>query len=219
MDVIGMGEKKTPRSFRAACTVFTSLDILMDNDEEDSQEAALSANKADKENGSNQERNGRKENHKSQSNVISKSAIEKDIIDIIIQNENNDKATGLSEVGNRLIKKYPDFDVRNYGYSLLSKFLEEMPDLELKKENKTYMVSLRDNKKVNEEIVLYLKSVVKNAGNEGVDLSELGNILKSKYKKFNVKDYGYTKFLKFVQSIDRLEIREDNAKRNIVYWV
>jgi len=219
MDVIGMGEKKTPRSFRAACTVFTSLDILMDNDEEDSQEATLSANKADKENGSNQERNGRKENHKSQSNVISKSAIENDIIDIIIQNENNDKATGLSEVGNRLIKKYPDFDVRNYGYSLLSKFLEEMPDLELKKENKTYMVGLRDNKKVNEEIVLYLKSVVKNAGNEGVDLSELGNILKSKYKKFNVKDYGYTKFLKFVQSIDRLEVREDNAKRNIVYWV
>lgn len=216
MDVIGMGEEKTPRSFRAACTVFTSLEILMDNDEEDeTQEAILSNNKSGRE----QERTGNKENSKDKSNEISKTIIEKDVIDIIIQNENNDKATGLGEIGSRLVKKYPDFDVRNYGYSLLSKFLEEMPDLEVKNENKAFTVSLRDNKKVNEEIVLFLKTVVQNSKNEGVDLSELGNILKAKYKKFNVKDYGYTKFWKFVQSIDRLEIREDNAKRNIVYWV
>jgi len=219
MDVIGMGEEKTPRSFRAACTVFTSLDVLMDNDEEDSEDTALSLNKSNKEHESDKERGRKKESSKLQSNVISKTVIEKDIIDIIIQNENNDKATGLSEVGNRLIKKYPDFDVRNYGYSLLSKFLEEMPDLELKKENKTYMVSLLDNKKANEEIVLFLKSIVKNSGDEGVNLSELGNVLKAKYNNFNVKDYGYTKFSKFVQSIDRLEIREDHGKRNIVYWV
>ena len=28
MDVIGLGESKTPRSFRAACSVFTDLEIL-----------------------------------------------------------------------------------------------------------------------------------------------------------------------------------------------
>lgn len=28
MDVIGMGESKTPRSFRAACSVFTDLELL-----------------------------------------------------------------------------------------------------------------------------------------------------------------------------------------------
>ena len=29
MNVIGMGENKTPRSFRAACTVFTDLELLL----------------------------------------------------------------------------------------------------------------------------------------------------------------------------------------------
>ncbi len=31
-EVIGMGEEKTPKSFRAACTVFTNLEILLDQD-------------------------------------------------------------------------------------------------------------------------------------------------------------------------------------------
>ena len=35
MDVIGMGESKTPRSFRAACTVFTDLEILYEAESED----------------------------------------------------------------------------------------------------------------------------------------------------------------------------------------
>lgn len=30
MDVIGMGENKTPRSFRAACSVFTDLELLLE---------------------------------------------------------------------------------------------------------------------------------------------------------------------------------------------
>ena len=33
MQVIGMGEEKTPRSFRAACSVFTTLEVLVDQDD------------------------------------------------------------------------------------------------------------------------------------------------------------------------------------------
>ena len=35
MDVIGMGESKTPRSFRAACSVFTDLELLREQAHED----------------------------------------------------------------------------------------------------------------------------------------------------------------------------------------
>ena len=35
MDVIGMGENKTPRSFRAACSVFTDLELLLEAAEEE----------------------------------------------------------------------------------------------------------------------------------------------------------------------------------------
>ncbi len=60
--------------------------------------------------------------------------MENDIVGIITENENKGKVTGLGELGSRLQNKYPDFDVRNYGYSLLSKFLDEIPSLELVKE-------------------------------------------------------------------------------------
>ena len=35
MTVIGMGEEKTPRAFRAACSIFTSLELLLDEQNED----------------------------------------------------------------------------------------------------------------------------------------------------------------------------------------
>jgi len=203
MDVIGMGEEKTPRSFRAACSVFTSLEILMDNDEESD------TTTRDKEGGVVPSRN---------ENAISKATIEKDIIDIIIESENKGAAAGLADIGNRLIKKYPDFDVRNYGYSRLSKFMEEMPELEVHKENNVYTVKLKDNEQASEEIVHYIKKLVKDSKGRGIYLSELGNLLNSRYKTFNVKDYGYSKFSKFVQSFWELEIREDAAKRNVVYY-
>ena len=92
-EVIGMGEEKTPKSFRAACTVFTNLEILLDQDEE------------------------------SVSGVtVGREVIEQDIASIILENDDMNKATGLGEIGNRLVKKYSDFDVRSYGYSSLSKF-------------------------------------------------------------------------------------------------
>ena len=210
MDVIGMGEEKTPRSFRAACSVFTSLEILLDSDDDAEQAEAFDDVK--------KVGNGKRDGQKGKSNAISKSVIEQDIIDIIIEGENKDTAAGLADIGNRLVKKYPDFDVRNYGYSRLSKFLEEVPELEVRKENSVYSVVLRDSERNSEEIIEYMKGLVKKSKKQGIYLSELGNLMNTKYEKFSVKDYGYSKFSKFVQSIPELEIREDSAKRNVVYW-
>ena len=203
MDVIGMGEEKTPRSFRAACSVFTSLEVLTDADDDSDAEASETT----------------KGNKKAaEKNAISKATIEKDIIDIIIESENKNAAAGLADIGNRLTKKYPDFDVRNYGYSRLSKFMEEMSELEVFKEDNVYTVGLKDNTASSAEIVDYMKELVKKSKGKGIYLSELGNLLNNKYPQFNVKDYGYSKFSKFVQSIAEFEIREDEAKRNVVYW-
>ena len=99
MHVIGMGENKTPRSFRAACTVFTDLELLLDQTEEGSSKDSKTKTK------------------KKAENVISQKVIENDIIEIITENDNRGKETGLGEIGSRLQNKYPDFDVRNYGYS------------------------------------------------------------------------------------------------------
>jgi hypothetical protein len=63
--------------------------------------------------------------------IISQAVIENAIIEIVIENDDKGRPTGLGEIGSRLQKKYSDFDVRNYGYSSLSTFIEEIDNFDL----------------------------------------------------------------------------------------
>lgn len=166
MTVIGMGEEKTPRSFRAACSRFTVLENLIDTDEEElMSEDAVNEESVSEKNGKAQKTSTKNATAKKESTVISKDVIESSIINIITENENKGRETGLGEIGSRLINKYPDFDTRNYGYSLLSKFLEEVPSLELvKTENKGINVKNKANTESKDEIIAYIKMLVKKAG-------------------------------------------------------
>lgn len=214
MEVIGMGEEKTPGSFRAACTIFTNLELLMDQDEEEKDREEL-------ENISVQKTDHaiiKKERSKNQGNQLQdKKMIENTIVNIITENENKGRGTGLGEIGSRLVKKYPDFDVRKYGYSLLSKFLEEITVLELEKKDSTIMVSLKENGESKNEIIQYIKEEVQKSTKRGADIGKLSNNVRNKYKNFNLKDYGYSQFSKFLQSIDGIEVRENANKRKRAY--
>ena len=98
---IGMGENKTPEPFRKACDKFTILENLMSEQNPGTSKSETSHDRRSKE------------------------KIEDAIIKMIIENQDINKPTGLGEVGSRLVSLYPDFDVRSYGYNMLSKFLEE----------------------------------------------------------------------------------------------
>ena len=223
MAVVGMGEEKTPRSFRTACSQFTVLENLIDEDEEELQEeesqgsgkgskakaAGESAGKGSK----NKKASAKGSSNEKESTSISKEVIESAIINIITENENKDKETGLGEIGSRLLNKYPDFDVRNYGYSLLSRFLEEIPSLKLVKNNTRVNVELKANRESEEEITDYIKSVVKEKGKKGIRVNELSNNVHQKYIRFKPKNYGYSQFTKFLQAIPELELYGDiNAR-------
>lgn len=114
--VIGMGEKKTPTPFRKACDIFTVLELLVKN--ERSEKAGP---------------------------TMSKAEVEQAVVDIIIDNQNNGKATGLGEIGSRMQKRYPDFDVRNYGTNLLSKLLSEFTRVKITKDHSSVAVELVEN--------------------------------------------------------------------------
>ena len=120
--VIGMGEKKTPVPFRRACDVFTTLELLVQNKRERS--------------GSGSGNGG---------SAVPKDAVEQAVVDIITDNQNNGKATGLGEIGSRLQKRYPDFDVRSYGTNLLSKLLEEFTRVRIIKDHSSVTVELADS--------------------------------------------------------------------------
>lgn len=224
MLVVGMGEEKTPRSFRTACSQFTVLENLIDEDEEELQAETQGTVKGavreivsgvSGKSGKNKKASGKSGQEDKESTSISKEVIESAIISIITENENKDKETGLGEIGSRLLNKYPDFDVRNYGYSLLSRFLEEIPSLNLVKNNTRINVELKENRESEEEITDYIKAAVKVKGKKGMQVSELSNIVHRKYAGFKPKNYGYSQFTKFLQAIPELEIYGDVNERKV----
>ena len=224
MSVIGMGEEKTPRSFRTACSQFTVLENLIDEDDEEMQaaaqeaahEAAQGAGKGAGAKGKGRKAAAKKAGEsKEESTSISKDVIESAIINIITENENKDKETGLGEIGSRLLNKYPDFDVRNYGYSLLSHFLEEIPSLKLVKNNTRINVELKENRESEDEIIDYIKTIVKFTGKKGMRVNELSNSVHRRYTEFKPKNYGYSQFTKFLQAIPELEIYGDMNARKV----
>ena len=188
MEVIGMGEEKTPRSFRVACTRFVNLENLGNQDEDT-------------------------DNKDNQDNTISREVIYSAITNIINENENKGKSVELASVGNRLVNMYPDFDVRNYGYSLLSKFVEDAGLFLLEKRQNVITISLKDNEQSQEEIRGYIKQIIHDAGKKGIGISELSNCVYSKYDNFNVKDFGYSQFSKFVQGLGNVEVYQGKNDR------
>ncbi len=183
--VIGMGERKTPDSFRAACTVFTELENLIDD------ETVRTGGKTSRE------------------------TIEEAVISIITQNENNGKAkTGSGEIGSKLQNKYPDFDIRNYGYTQLSKFLEDIPGVELTKDNFSIEVSLREES--SDDVISDIIAIAKAANGKPIALSTLGQEIRKKHRDFNVKRYGYAQLYKFIDSIPGLQVRGGKNDRRVV---
>ncbi|MDD3403986.1 MAG: NYN domain-containing protein [Hespellia sp.] len=198
MIVIGMGEEKTPRSFRSACSIFTTLENLIDTEEPE----PVKKNEKTK---------------KVVSQNIEKSAIESTIAEIIAENENSGKITGLGEIGSRLVNKYPDFDVRNYGYSFLSKFLEESSNFEIRKKDSTITVFLKDSQMDRDEITAFICDTVKSKQDIGVN--ELSNLVHEKFDSFNHKDFGYSQFSKFIQGLPGVVVYVGTNRRKRAKWL
>lgn len=128
LTVIGMGEKKTPVPFRKACDIFTTLELLVGE-----------GGKA-----SRRGHRGQAASAAGQGSGPSIEQVERAVADIVTDNQNNGKATGLGEVGSRLLKRYPDFDVRSYGTNQLTKLLGEFSSVQVTKDGNSVMVELTE---------------------------------------------------------------------------
>ena len=180
--VIGMGEKKTPDSFRAACTVFTELENLIESE---------------------------------MSSAAGKEAVVEDIINIITKNDNKGRTTGPGEIGSRLQNKYPDFDIRSFGYSQLSKFLADMDGIEVHKgKNNAITVSLKSDE-TDDPVICDIREIVRAHGKKGIALSALGQEIRKQHKGFNVRLYGYSQLYRFIESIKGLRVTGTNQNRRV----
>lgn len=126
LTVIGMGEKKTPVPFRKACDIFTTLELLLPSNRKGRMKA----------DGAVGEQAG------GEGPTIDD--VEQAVVDIITENLNNGKSTGLGEVGSRMLKRYPDFDVRSYGTNLLSKLIDVFKTVRITKDGSSVTVVLTE---------------------------------------------------------------------------
>ncbi len=152
MTVIGMGEKKTPKPFIASCNQFKYLDVLAASEEKSMGLSNKSDSSKSDSKGLNpvKSNNGNDDIEKNMTNLnVIKSAVKKMLNEV----DGNNQSMNMGEIGNRLAKRYPDFDVRNYGDTKLSKFLKKMDFIQIEndKSGGTAMwVSLKDEEKSDE---------------------------------------------------------------------
>ncbi len=113
MTVIGIGEKKTPDPFIAACDRFIYLEILKVPAEENESEIKEAGSPA-----------------KGDVDKITPKVI-KLISTTISDLADDDGWAFLGEVGNMLQKKQPNFDSRNYGFQKLTPLIHSLKQFEI----------------------------------------------------------------------------------------
>ena len=116
MYVIGMGEKKTPKPFIAACEKFKYLEVIA--------AAPIEA----------YENVGRTEKEKQEmpkEGMANRGELIEAIRIIVTESSDEDGWAYLGEVGKRLNKRYPDFDTRNYGHPKLTPLISSLNEFEI----------------------------------------------------------------------------------------
>lgn len=109
MNVIGIGEKKTPDPFIVACDRFIYIEILKNQSKESSKE---------------------KETKKSDYDKITNKVV-KLISSTISDVADDDGWAFLGDVGSLLQKKQPNFDSRNYGFQKLTPMINSIDKFEI----------------------------------------------------------------------------------------
>lgn len=135
MTVIGMGEKKTPIPFIKACDQFKFLDAIYENTQcavQKTENPVPCKRNAEAKTEPAAPKEVKEEIRvlNSQTDILT---IKNEIEKIVQESSDEDGYMLASELGNRLGKRFPDFDVRNYGkYRKLTDFLKSFDSMEIK---------------------------------------------------------------------------------------
>lgn len=113
MNIIGIGERKTPEPFIVACDKFIYIEILKNKSDENEPESTKS-----------------KSPGKNNIDKITPKVI-KLISTTINDLADDDGWAFLGDVGNLLQKKQPNFDSRNYGYPKLTPLIKSIKSFEI----------------------------------------------------------------------------------------
>ena len=181
MLVIGMGEKKTVEAFRASCSLFKYLEVLAADEEDDDTE-----------------------------DIVSREDIEETIRKIIVDNNTVGKETTVGEIGSKISNRHADFDVRNFGYSKLSRFLESFKSIKLRHVGSSIDVELSTGELSRSQLEKYVNELISGKGGK-MPLPTVKQMIEKKYPGFNIRDFEYSKFSRFINDMDGLKVEENEV--------
>jgi len=188
MTVIGMGEQKTPEPFRVSCERFFFIDLLSDDEDNEMD--------TDKNNEINNETDA----------VTPIAVLESLVSKIIMENGVNGTSMDIGELGSRITKYDPAFDMRNYGYTKFSKFLENFKNIQLSFTENTVTAILKDSEisliAIETDIIALLSECEKYSCNTG----QLNQKLLALHPTFNFENYGYTRFSKLLSDLKSVKV-------------
>ena len=129
MFVLGMGEQKTPRSFISACNKFSYLDLLYAASLEEAAPPAPAEQTAAS--GGKKNRGGKKQSAapkppKKEENGSNLDSVRSALRELTEENSNDDGWIYSGKLGFLLSKRFPDFDVRNFGFKKFASFVRSL---------------------------------------------------------------------------------------------
>lgn len=129
MRVIGIGEHKTPSPFIVACDKFIYIEVLRDRyTKEQKAEQAKTAIKVSGK--TTAKKTAADKNADKASKRVPDSVVQL-IADSVADLADDDGFSDMSNLGNLIIKKQPDFDPRSFGFSKLSYMLKALTRFEV----------------------------------------------------------------------------------------
>ncbi|MGI5945866.1 MAG: NYN domain-containing protein [Lachnospiraceae bacterium] len=151
MYVLGMGESKTPLPFVSACNEFKYLDLLLNAILKEEKEQAASVKELETAMSEKKKaldtspaaalksKKPAKEIKESPGsrNTLSLKKFKKEVRSIAESCSDDDGWIFSGELRNQLAKRFPDFDVRNFGHSKFTPFIESLGIFDVRREATT----------------------------------------------------------------------------------
>lgn len=200
MLVVGMGRNQTSISFRRACTTFVNIEYLSKAGD-GSHEKGYQGVRGDV-------------SDEGIATTLTLKDVENVVAGIVLSNDGKGTETLLAEVGEGLHNKFPDFDVRTFGYTKLSNMIGDMKRFELVEEGNVHRVSFADTGNLRSQVVSFMRAKLEEAPGGTMQVGSLAQAVYDEFPNFKVKDLGYAQFNKFADSVKG--IRVHGAKRQQV---
>ena len=204
MLVVGMGRNQTSNSFRQACTTFVNIEYL---------------SKLKEESGSIDDAKDSTTNKTAEEGVattVKLSDVEHAVAGIVRDNESKGEETHLGAVGNGLHNKFPEFDVRTFGYTKLSSLSGNMKRFEIVDRGGVYYVCFANTRSVRTRVANYVRNKLAQAPAHTMLLTTLAQEVYDEYKDFRPKDLGYAQFSQFAESIQGVRVTPNRQQVRLV---